>query len=399
MKSEYIRAIAWVTVVGNSWAISVAAMLQLREQTIASAMDRLTALALVALLVTAAFLPLRVQAQDAPYIPITSFIPPLVTTDAAPDHTEKCGQLGLLCLRWVAHQLAGWEQYFGCDHRAVFPTVYKLLTRETIRFIKENPSYFDDPAGIGYEAVRFYELFHAMITSQLAGEPIPPAWQRAMEVANSGDWTAAHDMLLAINAHVQRDMPFAVAATGLNLPNGNSRKPDHDAFNRVLNAAYDTIVQAVGQRYDPIMLTVDDVGLLVDNIAAAQLVAVWREGVWRNAERLILSKDTLLWELTVRSIELAANVTARVLMVGQIPGHRAQRDAYCEAQTGLSAEPPTQPPRDRLLFGANNPIRANATVAGDGGSAGGCTLGRGRDAGLVLLLLLACVLRLARGRR
>lgn len=361
-------------------------------------MCRLTAPAVIALLMAAVLLSSRVAAKDAPYIPTTKFIPPLVTTEAAPDHTEECGELGLICLRWVENQLAGWERYFGCDHRAVFPTVYKLLTRETIRFIKENPSYFDDPAGIGYEAVRFYQLYHAMITSHLAGEPIPPAWQRAMEVANSGDWTAGHDMLLAINAHVQRDMPFAIAATGLNLPNGNSRKPDHDAFNRVLNAAYDTIVQAVGERYDPLLLKIDDIGLLVDNIGAAQLIAIWREGVWRNAERLILSKGTLLWETTVRSIELAANVTARALMVGQIPGHRAKRDAYCEAQTGLSAEPPTQPPPDWLRYAANNPIQANSRVVGNTSSAGGCTLGQGRDAGLALLLWLAFVLRLARCR-
>lgn len=348
----------------------------------------------LALLTLAVCLPGRAAAQDGPFLPTTNFLPPLVTTDAAPDRSGRCGENGLTCVRWVEAQLAGWEQYFGCDHRAVFPTVYRLLTRQTRLFLEEDPSRFDDPAGLGYEAVRFYELYHEMITAHLAGEPIPAAWQRAMDAANEGNWTAAHDMLLAINAHVQRDMPFAVAATGLNLPDGRSRKPDHDTFNRVLNNSYDAIVQAVGERYDPVLTTVDNIGLLVDNIAAQQLVALWREGVWRNAERLVTSEDTSLWESTVLSIETVANTSGRALMVGRIPGHRARRNAHCEAALGRSAEPPSQPPPASL--GADNPIRTASTD--DGGSGGGCTIGRGRDAGLVLLLLFAFLLRAA-GRR
>jgi len=302
-----------------------------------------------------ALLPAGVVAKDGPFIPSTHLLPPIVPTAASPDRAEACGPQGLICVRWVETQLARWERYFGCDHRAVFPTVYRLLTRETRLFLEQAPSQFDDPAGLGYEAVRFYELYHDMITGHLAGEPIPPAWQRAMSAARSGDWTGGHDMLLAINAHVQRDMPFAVAATGLNLPDGRSRKPDHDEFNRVLNGAYDTIVQAVGRRYDPLIAEVDDVGLLIDNIGAQQLVALWREGVWRNAERIVSTANTPLWELTVLSIETTAEVSALAMKVGEIPGHRERRDAHCETVLGRPAEPPNRPPPDDI--GSSNPIR------------------------------------------
>lgn len=270
------------------------------------------------------------QAPAAPYIPLTSILPPLFQGASAEDRAAQCGADGLQCLVFVEEELAAWERFFGCDHRAVFPTVYRLLTREARLQLERDASFFDDPAGFGFEALAFYQLYEQMITEQLAGNPIPPAWQTAMDVAQDGDWTGLHDMLLAINAHVQRDMPFALAAVGVNLPDGRSRKPDHDRFNETLNAAYNPIVNEVQRRYDPFLEDILGEGLLVDGLAAQQLVALWREGVWRNAERLSQDADGELAPLTAQSIEWQAELTAQVLATGQLPGRRELRQAHCE---------------------------------------------------------------------
>lgn len=273
-----------------------------------------------------------VFAEDGPFIPTTQYLPPVAPAGPAEERVKECGEDGLKCIRWVENQLAAWEAYFGCDHKAVFPTVYRLLTKETRLYLERDPSLFDDPAGLGYEAVKFYELYDQMIKAHLNGDEIPPAWQTAMGAAESGDWTGGHDMLLAINAHVQRDMPFALAAAGINLPNGESRKPDHDRFNEILNAAYDTIVQEVGRRYDPIMSDVDNQGGPFDNLGAQQLVAAWREGVFRNAERITSAEgNEAMMAITRESIESFADVSAQIIRNGEIPGQRARRDAHCEA--------------------------------------------------------------------
>ena len=78
------------------------------------------------------------------------------------------------------------------------------------------------------------------------------------------------------------------------------------------------------------MTIVANLGLPV-NLASQQLVAVWREGVWRNAERLSVSQDPTWQSLTHESIELQANLTAIVMKVGETPQRRSLRDAYCEA--------------------------------------------------------------------
>lgn len=289
--------------------------------------------------------PVPAAAQEVPRVPTTDPLPPLMPDDPAVDVSDVCGVDGLVCVRYVEEQLAGWEQRFGCDHRAVFPTVYRLLTRQTRLVLEDDPSFFDDPAGLGFEALAFYELYEDMITAHLAGEGIPDAWQVAMDVAAEGDWSAGHDMLLAINAHVQRDMPFAVARVGLVLPDGTSRKADHDRFNNVLNAAYPTIMREVARRYDPLVGDVESLPV-ADDTGAQQLVAGWREGVWRNAEALVGSEGTPSYEVVVAEIEANAYAWAEAIATGEIPGRRELRDAHCaaflaEQQESDGAPPPT----------------------------------------------------------
>lgn len=283
----------------------------------------------VAVTVLVAALTLHVPA--AAFTSPSQFLPPIAPDGPGEDRSERCGPDGLECVRFVEAELAGWEERFGCDHRAVFATVYRLLTRQARLALEEDPSFFDDPAGLGYEALLFYELYEQMLTAHLAGDPIPPAWQTAMDVAQEGDWTAGHDMLQGINAHVQRDMPFAVAAAGLNVPDGSSRKADHDRFNQVLNESYPTIVAAVAERYDPFMQSVDETGGPADDEGSMQMVAQWREGVWRHAEQLVTTHDTPAFDVTVQQIEANAETWATGMANGEVPGRRELRRAHCEA--------------------------------------------------------------------
>lgn len=295
----------------------------------------------VALLVLGTAVP--ATAQEVPRVPSTDLLPPVAPDEPAPDASPVCGPDGLVCVRYVEQQLAEWEEHFGCDHRAVFPTVYRLLTKQTRLVLEANPGFFDDPAGLGLEALAFYELYEQMITDHLAGRSIPDAWQVAMDAAESGDWTAGHDMLLAINAHVQRDMPFAVAEVGLVLPDGTSRKGDHDRFNEVLDDAYAPIVQEVGRRYDPMMSDIESLPV-ADDVASQQLVAGWREGVWRNAESLVTTDGSPAHDVSIATIEANAYAWAESIRTGEVPGRRELRDAHCRAVLAEERASPTAEP-------------------------------------------------------
>ena len=74
---------------------------------------------------------------------------------------------------------------------------------------------------------------------------------------------------------------------GLRDRAGLARKPDHDLTNDVLASAYEDVVAAVRERYDPGMGLTNPPGVPADDVAGLEIVRQWRENVWRNAERLV----------------------------------------------------------------------------------------------------------------
>jgi len=68
-----------------------------------------------------------------------------------------------------------------------------------------------------------------------------------------------------------------------------------------------------------------------------ELVKTWREGVWRNAERLLNAKTSAERRQVADQIETNAATWARFMAAPQQPGYRATRDAYCRAKLAHGA--------------------------------------------------------------
>ena len=257
-----------------------------------------------------------------------------VAGDTQPGPVRHCRRGKMRCVRAAIRRMRRTQNRLGCDHRAVFATTYLTLTRKLRRTMARDRSFFRDRRYLAFQIVHFSNYWFAMLRSADAGRPIPEAWRIAIDTAAHGEVNAAQDMLLGINAHVQRDMPYVVAELGLVEPSGRSRKGDHDRGNDVLNAAYQRVVDAVEARYDPMLATTNPDAVLVDDIAGLELVKGWREGVWRNAERLVNAKTPEEHARVVASIEANAAAWARTIAGPQQPGYRAQRDAYCRDRIG-----------------------------------------------------------------
>ena len=139
-------------------------------------------------------------------------------------------------------------------------------------------------------------------------------------------------MLLGINAHVQRDLPFVLYAIGLVAPDGTSRKADHDRVDIILNRVADDIIAEVARRFDP---TADDTDLPtgLDGTAVFQLLAGWREKAWRNAELLADAPTPEQRELVATAIENDAATEAHMIASSTSYPPLSQgsgpRDAFC----------------------------------------------------------------------
>ncbi len=276
-----------------------------------------------------------VAAAGAPEPNWPALLPAAPSPDGGPLPPEPgCRTPSVRCIDDEIRQMRDLQQRLGCDHRGVFDTTYLVLT-ETLRdVLREDPGFFRYPRALETEDALFARYYVDTLRAHAAGKPVPPAWQVAFDTAEHADVSATGDMLLGINAHVQNDMPFVLAALGLRTRHGDSRKVDHDRFNAVLDRAYERVVHAVADRFDPAVSLTNSDATPADDVFGLQLVRGWRENVWRNAERLVNASSDAERALVTEQIQQNAAVQARLIAQAtrMPPGYRAVRDEYCRTR-------------------------------------------------------------------
>ncbi|HZB76214.1 MAG TPA: DUF5995 family protein [Solirubrobacteraceae bacterium] len=224
----------------------------------------------------------------------------------------------------------------SCDHDAIFALAY-LRTTEAYRQAIEDPRFFSDTAFVNHEDALFAKLYFDAFDAWHAGAAgaTPAAWAIALRAADRREVSGAGNLLLGINAHVQRDLPYVLHGVGLVKPDGSSRKPDHDKVNQILEQVYPPLLEELARDYDP---TIDDTNLPtdVDDKGLFQIVVAWREIAWRNAERLAAARTALEREAVALSIETYAASQAEAIRLASAYvaplQSSAARDAYCAAR-------------------------------------------------------------------
>jgi Family of unknown function (DUF5995) len=271
-----------------------------------------------------------------PSINWVTLLPPLGSpNEPQPGPVANCIRPSMACVNTEIRRMKALQDRLGCDHRAVFATTYLTLTKVFKGLLQEDPNFLHYRRYVFTEDAVFANAYFDTFRAYNRGADVPEAWRIAFDTAANGSVNAAQDMLLGINAHVQNDMPFVIASIGVRTPGGDSRKPDHDAINRVLNRAYEPVVDAVTQRYDPFVEVTNSPLTPLDDVAGLELVREWREQVWRNAEKLLNAKTQAERDKIAQQIEDYAGQWAQGIAAIQQPGYRATRDAYCEQQLGL----------------------------------------------------------------
>jgi hypothetical protein len=278
------------------------------------------------------------RAEDPPYVGWSALLPGL-TTEFNPSSENDCAAGRTRCVDAVIREM---QRRFeplaqSCDHDSIFALAYLRTTEEYRRTI-EDPTFFEDTTFVNHEDVVFARLYFDAFDAWHRGRSaeVPRAWAIAFQAAADRSMPASGNLSLGISAHVQRDLPFALAAIGLVKPDGSSRKPDHDRVNEFLNRVTDDLYAEIARRFDP---TIDDGDLpgTADDAALFQIIPSWREIAWRNAERLVsASSDEERAEVTA-SIEAYAASQAETIRLASGYGplqNSAARDAYCSIHHG-----------------------------------------------------------------
>ena len=266
-------------------------------------------------------------------------LPPRADTPSGtvPLGWDTCPKGKLSCPRQVIREMtARWRPLDqSCDHRAVFALTYLRTTEEFLRTVEGDPGFFGDPAWVNHEDAVFAELYFRAYDSWEDGRPVPEAWRIAFENAASPDQQGTADLLLGMNAHINRDLPYTLAHVGLIDSSGSSRKADHDRVNEFLDRVIDPLQLELARRYDPLFGYEDAEPSPLDEIGALAMIRGFRENAWRNAERLISARTEAERSLVAQTIEAEAAATARAIQAGGLlPGYGPSRDAYCRAAQG-----------------------------------------------------------------
>jgi hypothetical protein len=295
---------------------------------------------LVSLLVAGSLLlaPGAAHAEDPPYLGWTDLLPGL-TSQFEPSSENDCTAGRTSCVDAVIREMRRrFDRLAGsCDHDSIFALAYLRTTEEYRRTI-EDPTFFEDTAFVNHEDVVFARYYFDAFDAWGAGrnEAVPPAWAIAFRAAADHAMPASGNLSLGINAHVQRDLPFALADIGLVKPDGSSRKPDHNRVNEFLNRVTDDLYAEIARRFDP---TIDDGDLpgTADDAALFQIIPTWREIAWRNAERLVSASSDEARAEVAASIEAyaasQADAIRRLTAYGPLR-NSAARDAYCGTHHG-----------------------------------------------------------------
>lgn len=276
---------------------------------------------------------------DPHFVGWSAVLPPLATAYDS-GSSNDCAAGRPACVRQTIREM---RQRFEplaqtCDHDAVFSLAY-LRTTEAFYEASETPDFFTDARRINHQAVAFARMYFGAYDDWSAGrhERVAPAWRVAFRAADDRAVSGSTDLLLGMNAHVNRDLPFVLAATGMVGPEGS--KQDHDKVNEVLNRVVEPLMAELAARFDPDADRVaTPYGLGYTGLM--QMLLEWRENAWRQAERLVSAPDQAARDQIAEQIEANAEVQAHAFVstgsyLPPLTSSKA-RDDYCSAARSSS---------------------------------------------------------------
>jgi hypothetical protein len=229
----------------------------------------------------------------------------------------------------------------SCDHNAVFSLAY-LRTTQTYKWARDQNGFFEDTPYVNHEDAVFGKYYFDAYDNWASGNraAVPQAWLIAFDAAKAKQVSGSGSLFLGMSAHVNRDLPYVLAAIGITYSDGTSRKADHDKVNQFLNAVLNPLLAEEAARFDSSTDSSRD-PLLLGYTTSFQLLAAWRETAWRNAERLTDAPDDAARAVVAQSIEDYAAGVQLVLKTAEayVPPFQssAARDSYCGSHKGAAA--------------------------------------------------------------
>lgn len=270
---------------------------------------------------------------DPWFVGWSSLLPPAymgVNTDSS----DICVAGKIKCVDRTAQRLERQLTGLGCNHNAIFSLAYARMTEKVASAERAQPTFFSDNPWLNHYDATFADFYFNAWNSWQKSGIAPPAWALAFKTADTEAASAAGNLLLGVNAHVNRDLPFALYAIGLVAPNGSSRKADHDKVNLLLDQLITPLLNEIQAKYDPQVRVVPGLPESLDDFLEFQAIPAWREQAWRNAELLAEAPNAAARAAIATQIDAVAYAEGQAMLTltryAPPLTTSAARDAYCK---------------------------------------------------------------------
>jgi hypothetical protein len=205
------------------------------------------------------------------------------------------------------------EFFANRDRRAVFATTYLAFTRVIIAWAEDGR--FEDAAWVRRFGVAFANLYRQAAVAYQRGEMenVPKVWRIALDTSAAGTGLILQDLLLGINAHINRDLPFALEDTSID-PDRETRLRDHLRVNEALGVAVDPVQARIARIYAPGLALIDrNLGPLDERISSFSLSKA-RVAAWQAAVSLVNAQTDAERAMVGEGIESRATILSRLLL-------------------------------------------------------------------------------------
>lgn len=231
----------------------------------------------------------------------------------------SCDPGGVACVDEVVREMTRRYEPLaaGCDHRAPFALMYLRVT-EAVGREERGGSLRADSVYLSRLDAVFARLYFdaADAWEENRRDDVPAAWQIAFEAAERGRVSGIGDLLLGMNAHISRDLPFAVASVGLgqSREEGAARARAFALIDGVLANVQASILREAAVRFDPTIAGFRLPVLEVDARTVAALIGRWRAAALEDGRSLLRARSPAGRAAVARRIEDEAAGRAAVIV-------------------------------------------------------------------------------------
>jgi hypothetical protein len=183
----------------------------------------------------------------------------------------------------------------------------------------------------------FASLYFDAFDNWKAGRPdeVPGAWQIAFQAADEGRTSAAADVFLGMNAHISRDLAYAVARVASAEPGMLEDPTDYLLVNEIIADVQGPMLAGAADRFDPRLAGLTSLLPAEAGVSSVELIAQWRDQSLDLGSRLASAESDE--ERVAVAAEIERNAVAGAVMILNadasltVDGPTFDRDGHCES--------------------------------------------------------------------